>query len=414
MTDTGAKRETTMKAPVGEFNLSRLERVISGPGKIDSLGNELDSRNLKRAIVVTGKTLGKSPLLGKVTDALGARCAGVFSGVRQHVPISVVRELIAEVERLNADCLVSFGGGSSIDCSKVTAYGVLSGRDPLAAALAPGSAPTAAETMRARDIVHVAVPTTISAGEYTHVAGVTDESTRVKEGVGDPRILAKTVINDPLLTLETPDWLWVSTGIRSLDHAIESIYSTRHQLLSDTLASKAIELLDAHLSASIRAAGDARVAHRGFCQLASWFSIFGALNTGFGLSHALGHQIGPKWDVPHGVTSCITLPHVMRFMAEMAPERFGPIAAGFGIAFDAANPRPAAVACADRTEKFIAQFDVPHCLRDARVPKDEVGQIADTIEHHFARLNVVDRPVTRAEILALLDAAYQPGTALKP
>ncbi|MGC2419228.1 MAG: iron-containing alcohol dehydrogenase, partial [Candidatus Acidiferrales bacterium] len=152
--------------------------------------------------------------------------------------------------------------------------------------------------------------------------------------------------------------------------------------------------------------GGDRVAHRGFCQLASWFSIFGALNTGFGLSHALGHQIGPKWDVPHGVTSCITLPHVMRFMAELGPQRFGPIAKGFGIAFDPANPKPGALACADRVEKFIAQFDVPHCLRDARVPKSEVGEIAGTIEHHFARLNVVDRPVTREEILALLDVAY--------
>ena len=83
-----------MEAPVGEVNLSRLERVISGPGKIEAPANELDRRNLKRAIVVTGKTLGKSPLLAKVTGALGARCACVFTGVRQHVPISAVRELI--------------------------------------------------------------------------------------------------------------------------------------------------------------------------------------------------------------------------------------------------------------------------------------------------------------------------------
>ncbi|MFZ1203996.1 MAG: iron-containing alcohol dehydrogenase, partial [Candidatus Acidiferrales bacterium] len=237
-------------------------------------------------------------------------------------------------------------------------------------------------------------------------AGVTDESTRVKEGVGDPRILARTVINDPLLTLETPDWLWIATGMRALDHAIESIYSTRHQLLSDTLASKAIELLNAHLAVSIRTTGAEQLEHRGFCQLASWFSIFGALNTGFGLSHALGHQIGPKWDVPHGITSCITLPHVMRFMAGMAPQRFGPIAKGFGLAFDPADPKPGALACADRTAGFIAQFDVHRRLRDSGAPKDQIGEIAGTIEHHFARLNVVDRPVTRAEILALLDAAY--------
>ena len=395
-----------MSALVGEFNLTRLERVISGPGKIEALGAELERRDLKRALVVTGKTLGKSPLLAKVTGALGARCAGVFTGVRQHVPISAVRELLAEIERLNADCLISFGGGSPIDCSKVAAFAVLNGRDPLAAALAPGSAPTAAEAARGREITHLAVPTTLSAGEYTHGAGVTDESTRVKEAVYDPRILAKTVINDPLLTLETPDWLWFATGMRALDHAIESIYSTRHQLLSDTLASKAIELLDAHLGASIKTSGAEQIEHRGFCQLASWLSIFGALNTGFGLSHILGHQIGPKWDIPHGVTSCITLPHVMRFMAEMAPQRFEPIAKGFHVAFDPANPKPGALACADRTAKFIAQFDVPHCLHDAGVQKNEVGEIAGTVEHHFARLNVVDRPVTRAEILALLDAAY--------
>jgi hypothetical protein len=77
-----------------DFDLSKLERVISRPGEIEALANELDRRNLKRAIVVTGKTLGKSPLLAKVTGALGARCACVFTGVRQHVPISAVRELI--------------------------------------------------------------------------------------------------------------------------------------------------------------------------------------------------------------------------------------------------------------------------------------------------------------------------------
>jgi alcohol dehydrogenase class IV len=176
--------------------------------------------------------------------------------------------------------------------------------------------------------------------------------------------------------------------------------------MSDTLASKAIALLDAHLAPSIRTSGADQLAHRGYCQLAAWLSIFGAPNTGFGLSHALGHQIGPRWNVPHGVTSCITLPHVMRFMAEMAPQRFGPIAAGYGIAFDAANPKPAALACADRTAKFIAQFDVPHTLHDAGVPKNEAGEIAGTVEHHFGRLNIVDRPVTQKEILALLDASY--------
>ena len=174
----------------------------------------------------------------------------------------------------------------------------------------------------------------------------------------------------------------------------------------DTLGAKAISMLVAHLDVSIRAAGDERLAHRGHCQMAAWFSIFGAMNTRFGLSHLLGHQIGPRWDVPHGVTSCITLPHAMRFMAETAPERFGPIAEGFHVAFDREDPKPGALACADRTAEFIARFDVPHTLKAAGVPRAEIGQITGTVAHELERSGVVDRPVTQHQILALLEAAY--------
>ena len=149
-----------------------------------------------------------------------------------------------------------------------------------------------------RELVHIATPTTLSAAEYTHAGGVTDETTRVKGGVWDPRVLPRTVINDPLLALETPDWLWVTTGMRSLDHAIECAYAIRHQPISDALAAKSIQLMTKHLPLSIRTKGDESVAHRGHCQFAAWYSIYGAMNTRFGLSHLLGHQIGPRWNVP--------------------------------------------------------------------------------------------------------------------
>ncbi len=382
---TDSSMTSPISAPTGEYNASRLEKNIFGPGKISVLGAELERRGLKRALIVTGKTLGASELLKKVTGALGEKSAGVFSKARQHVPKSLTQALAGEIKSLKADCIVSFGGGSPIDTVKVAIH----------ALLAEGMEP-----------VHIAIPTTLSAGEYTHVAGVTDESTLVKHGVSDPRVLPRTVINDPELTLATPPWLWAATGIRALDHAIESIYSVRHQPISDALASKSIALLQAHLPASLSATGPEQLAHRGHAQMAAWFSIFGSMNTGFGLSHALGHQIGPRWGVAHGVTSCITLPHAMRFMAELAPQRFGPIAEGYGIAFDPAHPKSAALACADRTAEFIGRLDVTHRLRDANVPKAEVQEIADTVQNETARMNVVDRVVTREEILAILDAAY--------
>jgi len=373
-----------MNALNTEFTLSKLERVISGPGKIASLGEELERRGLKRAIVVTGKSLGNSPLLAQVTGAIGARCAAVFKGARQHVPRSVVSELESEIARVDADSLISFGGGSPIDTCKVASHAFLT----------------------SRDLIHIAIPTTLSAGEYTHAGGVTDETSRVKSGVSDPRLAPRTVLNDPVLTLATPDWLWVATGMRALDHAIETIYTPKHHPLSDALASKAIALLVEHLKASINASGEEQLAHRGYCQFAAWFSIYGSMNTRFGISHLLGHQIGPRWDVPHGVTSCITLPNAMRFMAEIAPERFEPIAEGFKLPWDARNPKAGALACAQRTQEFIAGFDVPHSLKEANVPRAEIGEIVDSVSHELDKSKVVDRPVTKAEILSLLEASY--------
>jgi alcohol dehydrogenase class IV len=218
MTGMSSAKVNVMRfeAPAGEFNLSRLERVIYGPGKIVALKDEMERRKLERALVVTTDVVAALPILQQVTGALGSRCAGVFSKVIQHVPRGTVNELEKEIERVNADSLISFGGGSPIDSCKVAAYGMLP----------------------KRELIHIAVPTTLSAAEYTHAGGVTDETTRVKSGVYDPRVLPRTVINDPVLTLSTPDWLWVTTGMRALDHAIECAYAIRHQPISDALASK--------------------------------------------------------------------------------------------------------------------------------------------------------------------------------
>ena len=377
-------RRLRFEAPTGEFNLSRLERVIYGPGKIRALKDEMERRGLKRAVVVTTDVVAALPILNDVTGALGQHCASVFAGIIQHVPRGTVNDLQKEIERVDADSLVSLGGGSPIDSTKVAMYGLLD----------------------RREMIHIAVPTTLSAAEYTHAGGVTDETTRVKSGVYDMRVLPRTVINDPVLTLATPDWLWVSTGIRALDHAIECAYAIRHQPISDTLAAKSIALFVKHLKAGITTQGDEQLAHRGHCQFASWYSIYGAMNTRFGLSHLLGHQIGPRWNVPHGITSCITLPHAMRFMAEIAAERFGPIAEGYGIPFDPSNPKPAALQCADRTAEFIAQFDVPRTLHDAGVPRAEIGDIVGPITHELEHMGVIDRPMTHQEVLALLEAAY--------
>ena len=378
-----------MDKTTGEYDFTRLEKVVFGVGKVEALGRELSRRGAKRALIVTGKTLGQSKLLGRVKSAAGNALAGVFTGAAQHVPSQTVTELVAEARRVGADAMVSFGGGSPIDTVKNAAWQLMGGRGG--------------------EILHIAIPTTLSAGEFTPGGGVTDESTKVKSVVGDPRLQARAVILDPALTVETPAWLWASTGMRALDHAVEGSYSTRHQLVTDTLASKAIALLNAHLLPSLQTHGDdeLELEHRVQCQLAAWLSNFGmSSNSRGGISHALGHQIGPMWNVPHGITSCITLPHVMRWMAGIAADRFAPIAQGFEVRFDPRSPRSSAMECADRTARFIGKFEVPTRLRDVGVPREEVSRIAGTVLEEVKHANLVGIEVTREELVQLLEAAY--------
>ena len=383
--------ELPRSAATCEFQLPRLERVISGADSVNALAAELDRRRLTRAVIVTGRTLGASTLLTRVSHPLGDWCRSIFRDARQHVPSGSVADLARVLEQQHADCVISFGGGSPIDTVKAAIHILLTAGEE---ASTPVDGP-----------VHIAIPTTLSAGEFTSVVGITDEETRVKRAVSDPRLCPRTVYIDPTMTLETPQWLWAASGVRALDHAVETIYSARRHPLSEAAASRGLSMLLEHLPAS-RVQDEEQVEHRLQCQLGAWLSVFGIGNAGLGLSHALGHQIGPRWNVAHGVTSCITLPHAMRFMAEAAPERFGPIARAFGIVFETAKAREAALECADRMAQFITQFNLPQRLRDVNVPQAEIREVAGVVHDILERAHGGDGSIGREQVESVLAAAY--------
>ena len=375
-----------------EFQFPRLERVISGAGIVDSLAAEIDRRRLSRIVVVTGRTLGASALLKRITDPLGDRCVLAFKDAKQHVPSCSVVELALAIDQSQADCVISFGGGSPIDTVKAAIHTLLIG----------GGGDHSTD----EGPVHIAIPTTLSAGEFTAVAGITDERTRVKRAVSDPRLVPRTVYTDPTVTLETPPWLWAASGVRALDHAVETIYASRRHPLSEAAAARGLSMLVKHLPASLSTTGAEQLEHRLQCQLGAWLSVFGVTNAGLGLSHALGHQIGPRWDVPHGVTSCITLPHAMRYMAAKAPERFGPISQAFGVSFDVANAKHAALESADRMTRFIAQFQLPQRLRDVQVPLEEIREVAGLVHDILDGAQASDHPPSSEQLASMLTAAY--------
>ena len=375
-----------MEPPAGEYALTQLERVVFGTGCVERLGDELDRLGASRAVVVTGRTLGASPLLARVTGALGRRCVEVFAGSRQHVPASAVRALLDAVDSARADCLVSFGGGSPIDTAKAALHSRLTAD--------PGASPS---------LPHIAIPTTLSAGEFTAVAGITDDGSRVKHAVVDARLAPRVVLLDPELTAATPGWLWAASGMRAVDHAVETLYSTFQHPVSSSQAASALRTLATQLGPSLEAS---RLDDRLDCQMAAWMSVQGIAYAGLGLSHALGHQIGPRWNVAHGVTSCITLPHAMRAIAAMRPDRFEAIAEALRIPFDAGHPRRAAFACADAVAALVAALALPSSLSAVGVPRAELAGVAAVVHEVMTEAVRVGHLVSRADVAAVLDAAY--------
>ncbi len=393
-----------------QFMLTRLESVISGAGAIERLGTELDRRGATRALIATSASLGRSRLIDRIRQALGPRCAGIYAEAAQHAPAGRVRAMAAALESLRGDAIVSFGGGSVIDSAKVAVASRLNGRDMTreAGALEFSRAfgARASDASPRAGCVHIAVPTTLSAGAFTPGGGVTDEATRLKRAVIDPRLQPCVVIHDPELCVETPDELWVSTGIRVLDHAVETIYAKRAHPLSDALAVRAIRMIVEHLPLSLGSTAS-HIEHRGECLDAAWFSLYGAFNTGLGLSHALGHQMGPAWNVPHGVTSCIALVPAMRFMADVAPQRFADIAEALRLPFEPSRARDGALACAAAVESFIARFDVPTKLCAFGVARENLYDIAEAVRVELEGFDALDRVLTLEEVRALLRSTHE-------
>jgi alcohol dehydrogenase len=388
-----------------QFNLTRLEKVISGPAAIGAIGTELDLRTASRVVVVTGASLARSPLLTRVRDALGARCVGVSSAAVQHAPAAAVREIAGTLAKLDADAVVSFGGGSAIDSAKVAAASRMNGRD-MTLEGGPLDLQRAFDPRAGRGLVHVAVPTTLSAAAFTPGGGVTDAVSHVKRAVLDARLQPCVVIHDPELCIDTPDELWISTGIRVLDHAIESIYAKRAHPLASALAVRAIRMIIEHLPRSCGTDPQA-IGHRGECLDAAWLSLYGAFNTGLGLSHALGHQIGPAFEIPHGATSCIALVPAMRFVAGEAPESFVDIAEALRVPL-AANPTQRALACAAAVRAFIEQFEVPTKLTDFGIDTRRALPLAPAVLEELRLFDAMRREVTLQDIEGLLTEMCAP------
>jgi len=314
-------------------------RVHFGPGSLEKLGEE--ARDFQRAFVITGRTLfEETDLIRRVEGMLGEKHAGTFSGMGQHTPGSAVEKAAGEAGE--ADLLVSLGGGSVIDGTKAVA-------------------------VRLDYPDQISIPTTLSGAEWAHAIGVTDEEAGRKSGFADPKAVPPVVILDAEATLYTPEKLWLSTGIRALDHAIEGFLAKGEHPIEDVMGLEGARRLVAYLPRSKDDPENVEVRHE--LQLASWMAYFGPLNTPMGLSHNLGRRIGASYDVPHGYTSCVTLAPTLEVVADQVPkDRWEQLTNALG-----GDP-------AERVAALVEGLELPSTLHDVSVSEEAIEEIAQEFE----------------------------------
>ncbi|HEY1426641.1 MAG TPA: iron-containing alcohol dehydrogenase [Caulobacteraceae bacterium] len=302
----------------GVHRQTQLDRVVYGRPALQVLAELLQGYGKTRALVVSTKSLsGPQGLASEVASGLGERCVGLYGGVSAHSPRDGVIAAADEARRTDADILVAIGGSSVTDACKVVQLAVWNGLtdvgelDPYRAGVRDGARSPApgADPLRM-----IAIPTTLSAAEFTPFGGVTDTRRHAKEGYAHPLYVPRAVILDPQMTRATPPELWFSTGIKAVDHCVETLCSLTRAPYADALASHGLELLAEGLRASKGAPDDLDA--RLQCQLGMWLAISGAsAGQGLGASHAIGHTLGGMLGVPHGITSCVALPAVLAWNA---------------------------------------------------------------------------------------------------
>lgn len=392
------------------FTLLPMDDVIIGPGSVSGLGDVMERYGVSRALVITGNTLAtKTALVDTVKAAAGGRVAGVFPASKQHVPRSAVLEAAAMAKDIAADAIISFGGGSPNDTAKATAMALAEDLktvadfdkvrvkfeypDKLELPVIAGNCPPL-----------FAIPTTLSAGEFTHFAGVTDEERLVKDLYIDKKMTAKAVFLDAELTRATPQWLWLSSGMRSVDHCIEALVSITSHPFTDGLGAHALKMLNRFLRECHANPDD--ITARTQAQVASWMSVCGLANVTLGLSHGIGHQLGARCGVPHGHTSCVMMPSTMRFNAGHTLERLGWVAQLMGVDTTSMDEKSASDAAANAVLQLTKDLEQPYRLRDVGVGPDDFQNIAkDAMQDMIVATN--PRPISdTSDIVTLLESAY--------
>ena len=379
----------------GRVVFGAMDEVVFGRRAADAIVEQLDRLGARRAFLMVSGTLNRETSeIETIRQAMGGRCVGTFDRMPAHTPRAAVIAAANQARAAGADLIVTVGGGSITDGAKAVQLclandvSTVEGIDGIRTR--GGEEPP----LKPPTVRQISVPTTIAGGEFSHIAGVTDEQTHVKQMLRHALTVPRATILDPWLSVHTPEWLFLSTGIRAVDHCVEGICAREAHPYSDAQAIKGLAMLTQGLR-RVKADGN-DIEARLDCQIGTWLSM-APLSGGvpMGASHGIGYVLGGGFDVPHGYTSCVMLPAVMRWNKPANAARQALVAEAMGHAGEDAG---------DVLDAFIRGLGMPRSLRDVHIGAEHFDQIAEqAMRTPWVPRNPrkIDGPAQVREILSL-------------
>jgi len=385
----------------GVYEYLAQDRVIYGRPAAQAVRETAERMGKRRALVVASKTLSRrTAVVPDIVAALGERSAGVFDHCVEHVPRESVLALADAVRDAKPDLIVTVGGGTPIDTVKVALVALAEDIRHLARfddfrirVNADGTRVVPA--VKDPPLRQIIVPTTLSGAEFSALGGATDRARQMKDLYAGRFIGGQVAILDPAATVHTPEGLWISTGIRAVDHAVETVCSRGPQPLTDATCLHALSMLGRSLRRNLKEPQDLDA--RLDSQLAVWLATTGLGRIEWGASHGIGHQLGAVAGVPHGHCSCVMLPSVLRWNRSVNAEQQAQVARALG-----RDDGDAARAVAD----LVVDLGQPARLRDVGVAREHFDPIArGAMQNMMVRSN--PRPVkSEDDVREILELAW--------
>ena len=373
------------------YTYSPLDRVIWDTPSLEAIQNEIKRLNVKKIFIVSSSTLSKKTNeIDKIINTLGKKFVGLFDNCIAHSPLENVIECAKEVQKNSPDIIITIGGGTPIDTVKVV---------QLCYSLGINSVDELKKISNQHQrikskIRQIAIPTTLSGGEYSIIGGAMDTKIQLKEKYTGDDICPQVVILDPEITVHTPDWLWLSTAIRSVDHAVEGLCSGSANPLIPPMALNSLQLFANSLRKTHKNKDD--IISRSMSQKAVWMIAKNLGNTPMGACHGIGYLLGSIGSVPHGYTSCVMLPAVLKWNESFNKEKQRWIANALG--------RPN-LSASEAVGELISDLNLPRTLKDVGIREDQWEKIAD---HGLKHPTVLSNPKPiekKDDILKILELA---------